>query len=59
LELTLDSIFFFAWKAVAADEGVIASALSTIPSAVKTGVPTLPELQAKFEKVHSICRQVS
>lgn len=48
-----------ALQAVAADEGVIASALSTIPSAVKTGVPTLPELQAKFEKVHSICRQAA
>eukprot|EP00978_Attheya_sp_CCMP212_P014977 scaffold38427_cov52-Attheya_sp.AAC.8 len=48
-----------ALQAVAADDGVIASALSTIPSAVKTGVPILPELQAKFEKVHSICRQAA
>merc|ERR1719215_1907516 len=37
----------------------ITVALSKIPDAASTGVPTLPELQNKFEKVKSACRQAA
>mmetsp|Transcript_14231 Transcript_14231/g.21903 ORF Transcript_14231/g.21903 Transcript_14231/m.21903 type:complete len:656 (-) Transcript_14231:149-2116(-) len=37
----------------------ITVALSKIPAAASTGVPTLPELQNKFEKVKSACRQAA
>lgn len=41
----------------AGTEGVIATACATIPKSVNTGVPTLAELQARFEKVAKKCRQ--
>ena len=37
----------------------IAVALAKIPNSVSTGVPTLPELQGKFEKVKNSCRQAA
>ena len=41
----------------AGNEGVIATACATIPQAVKTGVPTITMLQARFDKVVKKCRQ--
>ena len=48
-----------ALKLAAGNEGVIATACATIPDAVKTGVPTLSELQARFEAVYKKCRQAA
>jgi len=48
-----------ALKAAAVENGVIASALETIPASVRTGVPTLPELQTSFDAIHSIGRQAA
>jgi hypothetical protein len=48
-----------ALKAGAGADGVILTALATIPEAVKSGVPTLPELQARFEAVHKKARQAA
>ena len=45
-------------KAAAVENGVIASALSSIPNSVKSGISTLPELQAKFDDVLKVGRQV-
>jgi hypothetical protein len=50
---------FIALKAAASENGVIASALDKIPDSVKTGIPTLPELQATFEHSHKISRQAA
>lgn len=51
---------FAALKACAGEDGVIAAALSKISSsAVQKGVPTLSELQAKFESVHSVSREAA
>ena len=48
-----------ALKGAAGDEGVIASAVGMIPSSAKGGVPTLAELQAKFDDCYNIGREVS
>jgi hypothetical protein len=48
-----------ALKLAAGNEGVIATACATIPAAVKVGVPTLPELQARFVKASKKCRQAA
>lgn len=48
-----------ALKIAAGNKGVIATACATIPAAIKVGVPTLPELQARFEKVNKKCRQAA
>mmetsp|Transcript_42745 Transcript_42745/g.62591 ORF Transcript_42745/g.62591 Transcript_42745/m.62591 type:complete len:688 (-) Transcript_42745:361-2424(-) len=51
-----------ALKAIAgSEEGVIASALSKVPDAVSNGegIPTLPELQTKFDKVHDATRRAA
>ena len=48
-----------ALKGAAGDEGVIASAMGMIPSSAKGGVPTLAELQAKFDECYKIGREVS
>ena len=48
-----------ALKGAAGDEGVIASAVGMIPSSAKGGVPTLAELQAKFDECYTIGREVS
>ncbi|CAB9526639.1 MICOS complex subunit MIC60 [Seminavis robusta] len=48
-----------ALKAVAGQDNVIAAALSSIPSSLAEGVPTLPELQARFDKVASKTRQAA
>jgi len=48
-----------ALKSVAGDVGVIATALATIPEGVKSGVPTLPQLQTYFEEMHQSCRQAA
>ena len=46
--------------AAGSGEGVIATALGTIPpSAPQMGVPTLSELQSRFDKVHKKCRQAA
>lgn len=46
-------------KAAAGEESVIGSALEKVPPSIKSGVPTLAELQAKFEKAHSTGRQAA
>ena len=47
-------------QSVAGEEGVIPTALDTIPAAAgRTGIPTLAELQADFDAVYSKCRQAS
>mmetsp|Transcript_25153 Transcript_25153/g.35425 ORF Transcript_25153/g.35425 Transcript_25153/m.35425 type:complete len:607 (-) Transcript_25153:70-1890(-) len=48
-----------ALKAAASDESVIGAAVKVLPDAVKTGVPTLSELQAKFDTVHKKSRQAA
>lgn len=48
-----------ALKAVAGSDTVIAAALSSVPSSVAKGVPTLPELQARFDAVVSKTRQAA
>lgn len=50
---------FAALKAAAVEDGVIASALEQIPSSVKTGIPTLPELQAGFGPVYLVGREAA
>ena len=48
-----------ALKLAAGNEGVIATTCANIPTAVNTGVPTLPELQARFDVVHKKSRQAA
>ena len=48
---------FVALKAAAAENGVIASALSKIPVSIKSGIPTVAELQTTFDQCHNITRQ--
>jgi len=48
-----------ALKQAAGKDGVIPTALATIPDSANTGVPTTPELQARFEDVHKRCRQAA
>ena len=48
-----------ALKRAAGNEGVIATTCANIPSAVNTGIPTLPELQARFEVVLQKSRQAA
>mmetsp|Transcript_9988 Transcript_9988/g.15072 ORF Transcript_9988/g.15072 Transcript_9988/m.15072 type:complete len:620 (-) Transcript_9988:1667-3526(-) len=50
---------FVALKSAAVENGVIASALDKIPLTVKKGIPTLPELQSKFDEVYSVSRQAA
>ena len=49
---------FISLKAAAVENGVIASALSSIPNSVKSGILTVPELQATFDGVLKVGRQV-
>lgn len=44
---------------MAGDDNVVAAALSSVPASIKKGVPTLPELQARFDKVLSKTRQAA
>merc|ERR1712060_453428 len=49
-----------ALKAAVDDGGVISSALSTLPNSILTsGVPTLSQLQVRFQKVYKAARQAS
>lgn len=48
-----------ALKDAAGKDGVIPAALVTIPEAVKRGVPTLSELQTRFENVQKRSRQAA
>lgn len=48
-----------ALKLAAGNEGVIATACANIPDAVRTGVPTLAELQARFEAAQKKSRQAA
>ena len=48
-----------ALKAAASPDGVIATALRTIPEAANDGVPTLSDLQARFGAVHKKGRQAA
>mmetsp|Transcript_3857 Transcript_3857/g.5898 ORF Transcript_3857/g.5898 Transcript_3857/m.5898 type:complete len:605 (+) Transcript_3857:162-1976(+) len=48
-----------ALRAAAGGESVIGAAVKVLPDAVKTGVPTLSELQAKFDTVYKKSRQAS
>eukprot|EP00559_Dactyliosolen_fragilissimus_P006348 CAMPEP_0184856316 /NCGR_PEP_ID=MMETSP0580-20130426/1510_1 /TAXON_ID=1118495 /ORGANISM="Dactyliosolen fragilissimus" /LENGTH=668 /DNA_ID=CAMNT_0027351291 /DNA_START=215 /DNA_END=2221 /DNA_ORIENTATION=+ len=50
---------FSSLKSAAIENGVIASALSKIPSSVKKGIPTVTELQARFDKVYSATRKAA
>lgn len=50
---------FAALKAAAVENGVIASALEQIPASLNAGIPTLPELQAKFDSIYQTGREVS
>lgn len=38
---------------------MIGSALASIPASAKAGVPTLSELQTKFEEIHGTARQAA
>jgi hypothetical protein len=44
---------------VADENSVISSAVKSIPSGIKTGIPTLSELQTKFGKVYDKSRQAA
>ena len=47
-------------QSVAGEEGVIPTALQTIPAAAgRTGIATLAELQAEFDAVYDKCRQAA
>ena len=46
-------------QAVAGRDNVIGAALSSVPASIKKGVPTLPELQARFDKVARKARQAA
>jgi hypothetical protein len=48
-----------ALSAAAKDNTVIETALAAVPESIATGIPTLPELQAKFEVVYKKCRQAA
>jgi len=48
-----------ALKEASHENGVIAAALTKIPKSIKSGVPTLPELQASFDKVYDVGRQAA
>jgi hypothetical protein len=48
-----------ALRAAAGKDGVIATALSTIPESVRSGVPTLSELQMRFNTVFKKARQAA
>jgi len=48
-----------ALNAAAAENAVIASALSQIPSSVRKGISTITQLQSKFEKVYTVGRQAA
>ena len=49
-----------ALRAAAGTEGVVPAALATIPSAAATlGVPTLPDLQSRFDAVYRQCRRAA
>ncbi|KAL7565293.1 hypothetical protein ACA910_014583 [Epithemia clementina (nom. ined.)] len=49
-----------ALKSAAGQDGVIATVVRTLPTSVTTkGVPTLSELQTKFEENYSTCRQAA
>jgi len=48
-----------ALKLAAGNEGVIATTCASLPDAVKTGIPTLSELQARFEVAQKKSRQAA
>lgn len=48
-----------ALNAAAAENAVIASALSQIPTSVRKGIPTITQLQSKFDKVYTVGRQAA
>ena len=49
-----------ALKSVAGSNAVVASAVESLPASVSTGVPTLQELQARFEEsVYPKCRRAA
>lgn len=50
---------FVALKAASVENGVIASALEKIPTSIKSGIPTVSELQAKFEQVYTSARRAA
>mmetsp|Transcript_8255 Transcript_8255/g.15551 ORF Transcript_8255/g.15551 Transcript_8255/m.15551 type:complete len:608 (-) Transcript_8255:1923-3746(-) len=50
---------FVALKAAAAESSVVASALDRIPSSVKSGIPTISELQASFDRYYQVGREAS
>ena len=41
------------------ESGPVSAALEKIPSSAKGGVPTLPELQHRFEPIKQLCRQAA
>jgi len=48
-----------ALKGAAGDEGVVASAVTMIPRSAEGGVPTVADLQAKFDEIYSVGRQAA
>lgn len=46
-------------QAVSGKDNVIAAALESVPTSIAKGVPTLPELQARFDKVLKKSRQAA
>lgn len=50
---------FAALKAASVENGVIAAALEMIPPSIKSGISTIPELQAKFEHVYTAARRAA
>jgi len=50
---------FSSWQNAAGDNEVIVSAVSTVPSSIEKGIPTLSELQTRFETVYKKSRQAA
>jgi hypothetical protein len=46
-------------QAAAADNNVISSAISVLPASVNSGIPTLSELQTRFDVVYKKSRQAA
>lgn len=57
--MILTNFLFLLCQSVAGRDNVIAAALSSVPSSVSKGVPTLPELQARFDSVAGKTRQAA
>lgn len=52
-------VHYFTTQNAARDNEVILSAVSTVPSSIEKGIPTLSELQTRFETVYKKSRQAA